>query len=612
MGDWEIRQIQFLHAGDYQNIILLVQKLYQKSALYRKKMNDSKLMQKQILYLKILLFLFLAVLVFPVNAQSDKAVLIDSLESSVKKQSQADSNTVKLYFELFEVYSTINNDSAIYYLKKAQSVSRQVGYTYGLVKSLNLIGKARMYAGENDSAFNYHLQAGKLAQEHNFKDQQSLANIGMGLVHRNFGDHKSAVSYFEKALAIAEELPEADIKLRALNCLAAASLDQGNFEKAIRQFEEVLQLRLERGDSNSIASAYNNLAVTMRGLKEYDKSINYYKKAIEYKKGYQSDRNLTFFYLNLAEAYFLTGKYDSCYIYLQKGKEMNESQGLIEAKLGVYGNLALYYASNDSQERAVEYLDLYYKTVDSMKSRESIQQIADLRVHYETEKKEIKIAQLNREKAQRNKWITILVFFSITLAGLLVAVFYQLKQRKVAYKALLNKNLEIVRIHKRHPQTNPLNDDVTEVTSDAGEETEWEKDQSTVEKYKSSGMSDKARDKILEDLLYKLKKEKIYLQSDITVDRLATMLETNNKYISRVINEEFNTSFINLINEYRVNKARELMTDSKTEHFTMEAVAYDVGFNSVSTFNRAFKKVTGLVPSQYKKLLQDEQQKSQE
>ncbi|MGV3632497.1 MAG: helix-turn-helix domain-containing protein [Bacteroidota bacterium] len=98
-------------------------------------------------------------------------------------------------------------------------------------------------------------------------------------------------------------------------------------------------------------------------------------------------------------------------------------------------------------------------------------------------------------------------------------------------------------------------------------------------------------------LLSHMEEEKPYLDQDLTILKLAKDLQTNSKYLSHVINSEFNRSFIHFINDYRINELKQQLVDNR--NYTIEALAQNAGFKSKSSFNAAFKKSTGLTPSIY-------------
>jgi AraC-like DNA-binding protein len=94
-------------------------------------------------------------------------------------------------------------------------------------------------------------------------------------------------------------------------------------------------------------------------------------------------------------------------------------------------------------------------------------------------------------------------------------------------------------------------------------------------------------------------KEKSYLNPELTLSELATKLNTNTSVLSAVINTGFGKNFNDFVNEYRVNEFKRRAATPDSKHLTLLAIAFDCGFNSKATFNRAFKKVTDLSPKAF-------------
>ncbi|MBR1411464.1 MAG: AraC family transcriptional regulator [Prevotella sp.] len=87
---------------------------------------------------------------------------------------------------------------------------------------------------------------------------------------------------------------------------------------------------------------------------------------------------------------------------------------------------------------------------------------------------------------------------------------------------------------------------------------------------------------------------------DFNMSKLATLVNSNYKNVSQVINEQMGKNFNALLNEYRVMEACRRMGDlAHYGNYTIEAIGASVGFSSRSTFITAFKKITGLTPSEF-------------
>jgi len=96
-------------------------------------------------------------------------------------------------------------------------------------------------------------------------------------------------------------------------------------------------------------------------------------------------------------------------------------------------------------------------------------------------------------------------------------------------------------------------------------------------------------------------KEKPYLDANLTVDKLAAQTHIPRHYLTQILSEQLNKNFYLYINEYRINKVKQLLEETETQNMTLLEVAYESGFNSKSTFNSIFKKITNMTPTQYKK-----------
>ena len=93
--------------------------------------------------------------------------------------------------------------------------------------------------------------------------------------------------------------------------------------------------------------------------------------------------------------------------------------------------------------------------------------------------------------------------------------------------------------------------------------------------------------------------DKLFLNPDLTISILAAHTTIPPKTISAAINQHFHKNFNEFINAYRVEAIREKMQQESYRNQTIASLAYDCGFNSLSTFQRSFKSVTGVTPREY-------------
>jgi len=97
-----------------------------------------------------------------------------------------------------------------------------------------------------------------------------------------------------------------------------------------------------------------------------------------------------------------------------------------------------------------------------------------------------------------------------------------------------------------------------------------------------------------------MEQEEVFINTDLTVSTLATKLKCPAYMVSRAINQYFNKSFSELIVEFRIKKAEQLLLADSQKSLTVEAIAFESGFNTLSAFYKSFKKINGITPSQYR------------
>jgi len=102
-------------------------------------------------------------------------------------------------------------------------------------------------------------------------------------------------------------------------------------------------------------------------------------------------------------------------------------------------------------------------------------------------------------------------------------------------------------------------------------------------------------------LLQLMETEKPYLNPDLNLQMLADSLQLSSGYLSQIINQYEEKNFFDFVNGYRVETVKKMLPDEAFSHLSLLGVAYEAGFKSKSTFNLAFKKLTGVTPSAFKK-----------
>lgn len=101
-----------------------------------------------------------------------------------------------------------------------------------------------------------------------------------------------------------------------------------------------------------------------------------------------------------------------------------------------------------------------------------------------------------------------------------------------------------------------------------------------------------------------LEKNKGYYQPELSLSILANEINTTTNKLSWVLNNSYKKTFYELINEYRIKDFLKRINQNQHKEFTVISIAFEVGFNSKSTFYKAFKETTRMTPSEYIKQIE--------
>ncbi|MBL7828630.1 MAG: helix-turn-helix transcriptional regulator [Saprospiraceae bacterium] len=120
-------------------------------------------------------------------------------------------------------------------------------------------------------------------------------------------------------------------------------------------------------------------------------------------------------------------------------------------------------------------------------------------------------------------------------------------------------------------------------------------------KYKNSGLTLEAGQSLLKNLEITMKEECLYHDPEFSLDKLAKHLKAGKHHVSQVINEHLGMSFFEYVNHLRIKEAMQTLTETTRSDMYIIEVAYAVGFNNKMSFNSAFKKATGMTPTEFRR-----------
>lgn len=119
-------------------------------------------------------------------------------------------------------------------------------------------------------------------------------------------------------------------------------------------------------------------------------------------------------------------------------------------------------------------------------------------------------------------------------------------------------------------------------------------------KYEKSTLTPARAETYLNKLLQLMETEKLFTNSELKLQDLADKLNLSPHHLSQIINERRGQNFFDFLNQYRIAEAKKYLSAPGKQNYTILSIALEVGFNNKASFNTAFKKHTGMTPSEFR------------
>lgn len=481
----------------------------------------------------------------------------------------------------------------------------------------NLLYKRGAYA----SAMEYYLKARKIAEQ--FDDEDLLGDVlaNIGNIYAASEDYESAIDFFRKGLYHSRNSSDYPLRTMLVNNLFAANYLNGNLDSAKYYCSMYEKLPVEQRNRRYRYDVYLNKGMLSESAGKYNAATFYYKKAAEYSKAVKLPILCEeAAYSCLAKHYDNVGKLDSALFYLHEAEAVARKVQSQRPLVEVLRQLATVYDKKRNIEKALEYKTEYLDLADSISIQEEFIRLKNSQMLYEMDQNASTIKGLNAEKTYQRQWLLVLSGAIIIFCLLVAALIYQKNKLKKVCADLYERNdrqlTEEIRYKSRIKQLEETlttleqaeqneSEDVSETNTPDSSSQDTNDDSASSEeaagrKFMSNEM---LRKRILKDILNVMENTEDFCATDFSLERLAASINSNARYVSEVINDEFHKNFRSMLNEYRIKKAMLRLSDIPNYgNLTIKAIAESVGYKSQGTFISVFTKFTGLKPSLYQKL----------
>ena len=530
----------------------------------------------------IKLYLLLSIIF---NAFLVKADGTDSLFTKLK--SASDKEKVEIYNEIaFKRYSVLR-DSIEFFVEKSLELQKIYPSKREYVKSNILLALVESNRWLYEESLSRLFKTLTIAEEIKDSFLISRINNNIGVLYLELYDINSAEKFLLNAVKY-KDCKEVMIG-PVYNNLGLIKENQGDKKTAKIYYLEAEKIYIIKDDLIGLASVYTNMANLYMASKDFALAKEYLLKALRYAKEQNDNYRGATIKINIANLYLIESRFKKSLQLLNELEADTVKYYHIEVRTLIAQLKYLNYKQLRKSKEAYLYYNIYKESLKKQKNSNKQQIISELNVKYESEKLNKKIDLLNKEKAynaekinMRSMAINGLIIFIVLILVLGTIIYYQKRKQTLSYKELVKKNIEILN----------KEDEINEIKSTLGT-PKLENDNSEFDK--QNNLQEEQMLKIVDLINDAMINKKLYLDSELSLNKLSKILGINRTYISQTINDKFDRNYSSLINEYRVKEAQKLLI--KETNLTYEGIGFEVGFKSKSAFNSAFKTYTGVTPS---------------
>lgn len=430
----------------------------------------------------------------------------------------------------------------------------------------------------------------KLAEQSDgsFPDEILDALCNIGAIHFYYSDYLGAVEYFRQGYERSLALGNTRMQEIFINnqCICLIKLNRLNeAEQMVRKLSKV-----RRVNKGIVSIHYYYLKGNIEMSKgEWDKAIYYLKAALKAHDIYNLDGQISETYKDIGACYEARNEWDSALFYTRKAEEQAVLANNIWELSRCMRSLMNIYAHLNDMENMLKYQERYFLLSDSLMNRREYMMIRSTHEQFEKNERGRQIQDLSFTISRQKTYLIggcLLTLFTISF------LLYQYRQKRRlfrAYEAVFARNRELIEAEKSYRMAIAHKKEVYPSSKSVDE--------------CNNGCRENEEDDLLQKITDVMENTMEYCKPDFGLPQLTALVGSNVSYVSSVIRNRTGKNVRTFINEYRIREARRRIMDAENYgQYTLQAIAESVGYDTPSTFNRAFKNLTGITPSLYQKL----------
>lgn len=383
---------------------------------------------------------------------------------------------------------------------------------------------------------------------------------------------REAIVCYDKALKAASRINDNNIVVMAFSDLMLLMPDYHSpkvMEEAYKNFVRITSRAKERDFAYYYAlELYNN--ANARRTRDYQGALRACDKMMALGQENKEDpRYYISAYSVRGKTYAQMGDYRRAIDDLHFLERQAKATQYIDFLMPVYKDLQDFYGKIGNKDKAALYRQQHFELKDSLLNFHQMASVKEMSLLGEMEDMEAQVASAERRNFLWKVFLVITLFVASVIGVAFVLLRRKNKELSASNKMLYEKNVALLKADDER------------------------------KKYQRSNLDDAAKQTLQQTIRDVMDNTEEYLSVDFSIARLAEMANSTTKVVSQVINECFGNNFNAFVNEYRIRRACQMMDGKERVNLTIEAIGNEVGFKSRSSFVTAFKRFTGLTPSNY-------------
>lgn len=494
-----------------------------------------------------------------------------------------------------------------------------IRYIYIIVAWLAISGYAKAQTDTN--AYTYNAKGNELFRGSRYSEALSsytkglekarteknnkmvIATLGnIGNIYAKMGDFTRALYYQKQGYAKAAETGDNELQNKFATNLVGLYCILNDVKNA-KLFYKIQMTHPRKDLTENRYYAFYNQGVIAQAERQYAVAEYSHRNAMQY----AIDSKLNYKYVftqwtELGKVYLAMGRMAEALKAIHNAFELAVTDNDAELKAGASRQLSDIYAKLGDRKKAEIYKGMYLALSDSIFNDQQLKIANGKLFEYENRINKEQVDQLLRTNWIKTLTITFILILLAIITALTVFIFYKNKRLLNTQKMLITKNMEM---QKRDVQTNKLLQQYANAVSERDSlSNSITNGRSEPTRHQNNiGINEEQINLLLEKISTVMSNIQYISQPDFSIDNLVELVGSNKRYVSWVINDRYGKNFRTLLNEKRIDEACIRLTD--TEHYgniTIRGIYEELGFNSPTSFNNAFKKAMGMTPSAYQRL----------